>query len=74
MNLITWPFRAVWQLFTTILSLTGRLVAIVVGLVLVVVGLVLTITVVGSVFTSDQSRLMIISPDETLLISGVLVS
>jgi hypothetical protein len=49
MNLVIWPFRAIWQLLTTILALTGRLAAIVVGLVLVVVGLVLTITVVGSV-------------------------
>ncbi len=49
MSTLAWPFVALWRLLTTILELTGRLVAIVLGLVLLVVGLVLTVTVVGAV-------------------------
>ncbi len=49
MGCILWPFRFVWQLVTTILGLTGRLVAVLVGMGLVVIGVVLTVTVVGAV-------------------------
>lgn len=44
-----WPFAAVWNLVTWILSLTGRLIAAVLGLLLMVVGIVLTITIVGAI-------------------------
>lgn len=43
-----WPFKAIWDLLTFILGLTGRLVAAVVGLVLMIVGIVLTVTVIAS--------------------------
>jgi hypothetical protein len=44
-----WPFVAIWNLVAWILSLTGRLVAAVLGLVFMIVGAILTVTVVGSV-------------------------
>jgi hypothetical protein len=43
-----WPFAALWNLLTWILSLTGRLIAAVLGLALMIVGVVLIITIVGA--------------------------
>jgi hypothetical protein len=44
-----WPFKAIWDLVVWIVSLTGRVVAVILGLVLIIVGVVLTITVVGAI-------------------------
>ena len=44
-----WPFAALWQLTAGILTLTGRLVAALLGLVIMIVGVVLTITVIGAI-------------------------
>jgi hypothetical protein len=41
-----WPFVIVWNILTTILGLTGRLIAGVLGLALMIVGIVLTVLVV----------------------------
>lgn len=41
-----WPFVALWSLLSTILNLTGRLIAGVLGLALMIVGIVLTVLVV----------------------------
>ncbi len=46
---ILWPFVALWRLLATIIALTGRLVAAVVGLLLMIVGVILTVTVIGAV-------------------------
>jgi hypothetical protein len=43
-----WPFKALWDFLATIIKLTGRLVAAVIGLVIMIVGFVLTITVIAS--------------------------
>ncbi len=43
-----WPFVALWELLTFILSLTGRLVAAVLGLALTIVGLILTVTIIAA--------------------------
>ena len=45
---IFWPFVALWKLLTTILGLTGRILAIAIGLVLMIGGGLLTATVVGA--------------------------
>ncbi len=44
-----WPFKALWDLLAFILSLTGRLIAAILGIVFMMVGLLLTATVVGAV-------------------------
>jgi hypothetical protein len=44
-----WPFVALWDLITWILTLTSRLVAAVLGLVLTIVGALLTVTIIGAV-------------------------
>ena len=41
-----WPFWAIWRFFTWIVSLTGRLIAILLGLVMLIIGGVLCITVI----------------------------
>lgn len=43
-----WPFAALWNLLSWILSLTGRLIAAVLGLLLMIIGVVLIITIVGA--------------------------
>jgi uncharacterized membrane-anchored protein len=44
-----WPFWAIWMLVTTILEMTGRFVAMVLGLLLIVAGILISLTVVGAV-------------------------
>jgi len=44
-----WPFVALWKLVSGIVTLTGRLLAVVLGLALLIVGIVLTITVIGAI-------------------------
>ena len=44
-----WPFWAIWRLLATIVELTGRLVAVVLGLVHMVVGALISLTVIGAV-------------------------
>ena len=41
-----WPFVALFDLVTWIVSLTGRMAAIVIGLVLTIVGVILTVLVI----------------------------
>ena len=44
-----WPFTALWQLLATIVGLTGRFVAMVLGLVFIIVGVLVSLTVVGAI-------------------------
>lgn len=46
---LLWPFWVIWRLLTTILAITGRLIAAVLGFVLMMGGLLLTLTVIGAV-------------------------
>ncbi|MFN2216170.1 MAG: DUF5362 family protein [Anaerolineales bacterium] len=46
---ILWPFIALWKLLAGIISLTGRLVAAIIGVVLMIVGIVISLTVVGAI-------------------------
>ena len=47
--LYLWPFTALWQLLATIVGLTGRFVAMVLGLVFIIVGVIVSLTVVGAI-------------------------
>ena len=42
-----WPFWAIWRLITWIVSLTGRLIAVMLGLALMVAGALVSLTVIG---------------------------
>jgi hypothetical protein len=44
-----WPFRALWTLIATIVELTGRLVAMILGFVFILVGLLVSLTIVGAI-------------------------
>ncbi len=48
-RLISAPFEAVWKLISGLLSLTGRVLAGIIGLVLLVLGIIFCLTVIGSV-------------------------
>jgi len=43
------PFVWLWNFIAYIVTLTGRLVAVVLGLVFMLVGILLTITVIGAI-------------------------
>lgn len=44
-----WPFAALWRLLATIVGLTGRFVAMVLGLVFILVGVLVSLTIVGAI-------------------------
>jgi cobalamin biosynthesis protein CobD/CbiB len=43
------PFIWIWNFIAYIITLTGRLLAVVIGIVLMIVGVILTITVIGAI-------------------------
>jgi hypothetical protein len=43
------PFAWLWNLIATIVMLTGRVLAVILGLALMLLGVILTITVVGAI-------------------------
>ena len=43
------PFIWIWNLIAYIVTLTGRLVAVILGLVFLLVGVLLTISVIGAI-------------------------
>ena len=44
-----WPFTALWRLLATIVELTGRFVAMILGIVLIIVGVIVSLTVIGAI-------------------------
>jgi general stress protein CsbA len=48
-SILTFPFRLLWAIVRTILNLTGRFVAVLLGIVLVVAGVALSLTIVGAI-------------------------
>lgn len=44
-----WPFAAIWRLLATIVELTGRFVAMLIGIVLILVGVIVSLTVIGAI-------------------------
>ena len=44
-----WPFVALWKLITTVVEMTGRLVALILGLVFILVGMLISLTIVGGI-------------------------
>ena len=43
------PFIWIWNFFAFIVTLTGRLLAVILGLVIMLVGAILTVTVIGAI-------------------------
>ena len=46
---VWWPFLAIWRLLSTIVEMTGRFVAMVLGSVLLIVGFIVSLTIVGAI-------------------------
>jgi hypothetical protein len=46
---LLWPFVWIWNLIASIVMLTGRMVAVILGLVLLLAGVILTVTIVGAI-------------------------
>jgi len=44
-----WPFTALWRLLATIVEMTGRLLAMILGIVLMLVGLIVSLTIIGAI-------------------------
>lgn len=44
-----WPFIALWRLIATIVEMTGRFVAMILGLVFIIVGVIVSLTVIGAI-------------------------
>jgi hypothetical protein len=44
-----WPFVALWRLLATIVELTGRFVAMILGIVFIIVGVIVSLTVIGAI-------------------------
>jgi hypothetical protein len=44
-----WPFVAVWKLVATIVEMTGRLLAMILGIVLMLVGVLVSLTIIGAI-------------------------
>jgi hypothetical protein len=44
-----WPFVAIWKLLATIVEMTGRLLAMILGIVLMLVGVLISLTVIGAI-------------------------
>ena len=44
-----WPFAAVWKLLATIVEMTGRLLALLIGMLLMLVGGLISLTIVGAI-------------------------
>ncbi len=49
LGLLLWPFVAIWRLLATIVELTGRFVAMILGLVFLIVGVLVSLTIIGAI-------------------------
>ncbi len=47
--MILWPFKMLWQLAAGLLSLTGHLVALVLGIVFLMFGFLVSATIIGMI-------------------------
>ena len=45
---LLWPFYAVWRLLTFVLSITGRLICVLLGIVLMMGGVAISMSVVAA--------------------------
>ena len=49
MKILFWPFTLAWKLTESMIKLTGRLVAVVLGLIVLGIGIMLSITIIGAI-------------------------
>jgi hypothetical protein len=46
---LLWPFAILWNLLATIVGLTGRFIAMILGLVFICVGVIVSLTSIGAI-------------------------
>ena len=49
LDILLWPFKAIFHLVFFIIELVGRFVAAVIGMVLIAVGVIVSLTLVGAI-------------------------
>ncbi|MCD4673520.1 MAG: hypothetical protein K8R77_12725 [Anaerolineaceae bacterium] len=49
LNIIMWPFKAIFHLVFFIIELVGRFVAAVIGMVLILAGVIVSLTLIGAI-------------------------
>ena len=49
LDILLWPFKAIFHLVFFIIELVGRFVAAVIGMVLIAVGIIVSLTLVGAI-------------------------
>ncbi|MGA7192001.1 MAG: hypothetical protein WBW94_00105 [Anaerolineales bacterium] len=46
---LLWPFAMLWHLLATIVGLTGRFVAMILGIIFICVGVIVSLTLIGAI-------------------------
>ncbi|NMM63433.1 hypothetical protein HBE96_12230 [Clostridium sp. P21] len=49
MKFILWPFKIILSLISSIITLTGKAIGIILGLVIMILGMAATVTIVGGI-------------------------
>ena len=44
-----WPFAMLWHLLATIVGLTGRFIAMILGIIFICVGVIVSLTLIGAI-------------------------
>ena len=44
-----WPFAMLWHLLASIVALTGRFIAMVLGIIFIFVGVIVSLTLIGAI-------------------------
>ena len=49
LKVLFWPFTAFWKLVGSIMNLTGRLIAVILGFSFLIMGIILSFSIIGAI-------------------------
>lgn len=49
LKVLFWPFTAFWKLVGSIMNLTGRLIAVILGFSFLIIGIILSFSIIGGI-------------------------
>ena len=49
LKVLFWPFTAFWKLVGSIMNLTGRLIAVILGFSFLIIGVILSFSIIGAI-------------------------
>jgi len=49
LKVLFWPFSAFWKLVGSIMNLTGRLIAVILGFSFLIMGIILSFSIIGAI-------------------------